>query len=181
MRDARDRRSGRRRPVSAGGGRGLAGALVLCLAAAPALAQVSDPAAPAEPLTGPEKLARQQKIAAAECARYDGVFSLAPGAVTEIDLTGDREPEMIVDFRFFACSTVHQLYCATDACPLQVHEGVATTTWRALDWRLVEWGPDRVLMMMREGDICGAATPEVCYEAAIWRNGRFLTAGPIPR
>ena len=180
MRERRDRRSGRRRPVSAGGARGLTGALALCLAAASALARASDPA-PAEPLTGPEKLARQQKIAAAECARYDGVFSLAPGAVTKIDLTGDREPEMIVDFRFFSCSTVHQLYCATDACPLQVHEGGATTTWRALDWRLVEWGPDRVLMMMREGDVCGASTPEICYEAAIWRNGRFLTAGPIPQ
>lgn len=157
-----------------------AGAVLLALSAAAAQAQTVD-ALPGGPLTGPQKLARQQQVAAAECARYDGVFSMAPGAVTEIELTGDRTPELIVDFRFFTCSTVDRLYCATDACPLQVHEGYVTTTWRALDWQVVEWGPDKVLLMMREGDVCGAWSAETCYEAAVWKGGRFLTAGPIPQ
>lgn len=131
-------------------------------------------------LTGLEKLDRQKVVAAEQCARYDGAFSLRPGAVVEVDLTGDGAPEMVVDFRFFACSTFERLYCATDACPLQVHEGAVTTTWRALDWQVLDWGPDRVLLILREGDVCGASPEESCYEAVVWRNGRFLTAGPIP-
>ena len=47
-------------------------------------------------------------------------------------------------------------------------------------WRLVEWGPDQVLLIGRDGGWFGGAGAEVCYEALLWSNGTILTVGPAP-
>ena len=52
--------------------------------------------------------------------------------------------------------------------------------WQATGWRLVEWGPDQILLIGRDGGWCGGAGAEVCYEALIWSNGNILTVGPDP-
>ena len=52
--------------------------------------------------------------------------------------------------------------------------------WQATGWQMIEWGPDTILLIGRDGGWCGGAGAEVCYEALVWSNGQVLTVGPKP-
>ncbi len=120
--------------------------------------------------------------AAEECrSLQDGEFDIG-GAVTEVELRsqfGSIAAEL-VDESKYDCSTVASLYCGTGGCMLNLIVEGTVYAWQTTAWRLVEWGPDQILLIGRDGGWCGAASAEVCYEALIWSNGRFLSVGPAP-
>ena len=120
--------------------------------------------------------------AAADCrALENGVFTVGE-AVKEIELRsqfGVVEVELI-DESQYACSSAASLYCGTGGCMLNLVIDGAVSAWQATGWRLVDWGPDRILLIGRDGGWCGGAGAEVCYEAVVWSNGRILSVGPAP-
>lgn len=120
--------------------------------------------------------------AAADCHALDNGAFDAGEAVTEIELRsqfGTVRAEL-VDESHYACSTAASLYCGTGGCMLNLIVDGTVQSWQATGWRLVDWGPDRILLIGRDGGWCGGAGAEICYEALIWSNGRILTVGPEP-
>lgn len=121
--------------------------------------------------------------AAADCrALENGDFEVGE-AVKNIELRsqfGVVEAELI-DESQYACSSAASLYCGTGGCMLNLVIDGAVSAWQATGWRLVDWGPDRILLIGRDGGWCGGAGAEVCYEAVVWSNGSILTVGPVPQ
>ena len=120
--------------------------------------------------------------AAATCSDFEnGAFD--PGdAVTEITLTsqfGSIDAELMDESKY-ACSSAASMYCGTGGCMLNVVIDGTVTSWQATGWRLLDWGPDTILLIGRDGGWCGGAGAEVCYEALVWSNGKVLTVGPEP-
>jgi hypothetical protein len=131
--------------------------------------------------TSPEA---QQLIdrAAADCSAFENGEFDAGHAFTTIELSsqfGTVEAEL-VDESEFACSSAASLYCGTGGCMLNVIIGDTVSAWQVTGWRLIDWGPDRILLIGRDGGWCGGAGAEVCYEALVWSNGKVLTVGPAP-
>jgi hypothetical protein len=120
--------------------------------------------------------------AAADCRSFENGEFDAGNAVTEIELRsqfGSVQAEL-VDESEFACSTAVSLYCGTGGCMLNLIVDGTVHAWQATGWKLIEWGPDQILLIGRDGGWCGGAGAEVCYEALVWSNGRILTVGATP-
>ena len=120
--------------------------------------------------------------AAADCQSFENGEFDAGDAVTEVELRsqfGTVQAEL-VDESEYACSSAASLYCGTGGCMLNLIVEGTVHAWQATGWRLIEWGPDRMLLIGRDGGWCGGAGAEVCYEALVWSNGRILTVGPPP-
>ena len=120
--------------------------------------------------------------AAADCQSFENGEFDAGNAVSVIELTsqfGTVEAELIDESKF-ACSSAASLYCGTGGCMLNLIVDGKISAWQATGWKLIEWGPDRILLVGRDGGWCGGAGAEVCYEAVVWSNGKFLTVGPAP-
>lgn len=114
--------------------------------------------------------------ARALCEGFEnGSFSTTAGTVTRIDVTGDGEPESLIDESTYGCSSAASMYCGTGGCGLvAVVEGKAFR-FLVKGWRVVEWGPDRVLLIAIHGYECGGTNLRRCYEALVWSEGRFAT------
>lgn len=111
----------------------------------------------------------------ADCAAFDGTFSLAPGAVSEVRFAEDVRG-WVVDEGGFRCTTAASLWCGSGGCSLHLIAGEGPPLQRqATGWRIVDWGPLRVVLLGRDGGWCGGAGAEVCVEALVWSAGRFLS------
>ena len=120
--------------------------------------------------------------AAADCGSFENGEFDTGNAVTEIELRsqfGAVNAEL-VDESEYACSSAASLYCGTGGCMLNLIVDGTVQAWQATGWRLVEWGPDQILLIGRDGGWCGGAGAEVCYEALVWSDGKILTVGPAP-
>jgi len=120
--------------------------------------------------------------AAADCRSFENGEFDAGDALTVIELRsqfGNVEAEL-VDESQFACSTAVSLYCGTGGCMLNLVIDGKVRAWQATGWQLIDWGPDRILLIGRDGGWCGGAGAEVCYEAIVWSNEKILTVGPDP-
>lgn len=120
--------------------------------------------------------------AAADCRSFNNGEFDAGGAVFEIELSSQFGAVVaeLVDESKYACSSAASLYCGTGGCMLNLIVDGTVRAWQATGWRLIEWGPDRILLIGRDGGWCGGAGAEVCYEALVWSNGKILTVGPPP-
>ncbi|MEZ5911744.1 MAG: hypothetical protein R3D84_05495 [Paracoccaceae bacterium] len=116
--------------------------------------------------------------AAAACTDFENGTFAAGDAVTSVDLTGDDQPDTVIDSAKFTCSSAATMYCGTGGCSLYAVVGDQRYEWQALGWKLVDWAPDRILLIGRDGGWCGGAGFERCFEALNWSEGRFLTAMP---
>ena len=122
--------------------------------------------------------------AAADCQSFENGEFYAGDAVTLIELSsqfGTVEAEL-VDESQYSCSSAASLYCGTGGCMLNLIVDGKISAWQATGWKLIDWGPDRILLIGRDGGWCGGAGAgaEVCYEAVVWSNGKVLTVGPAP-
>ena len=120
--------------------------------------------------------------AAADCQSFENGEFDQGDAVTEIELRSQfgAVSAELVDESQYACSSAVSLYCGTGGCMLNLVVNGETMAWQATGWRLIDWGPDRILLIGRDGGWCGGAGAEVCYEALVWSNGKVLTVGPAP-
>jgi hypothetical protein len=120
--------------------------------------------------------------AAEDCQSFENGEFHAGNAVSVIELSsqfGTVEAELI-DESQYSCSSAASLYCGTGGCMLNLIVNGNISAWQATGWELIDWGPDRILLIGRDGGWCGGAGAEVCYEAVVWSNGKFLTVGPAP-
>jgi|GEM_PF-3394454 len=120
--------------------------------------------------------------AAADCRSFENGEFNAGEAVTEIELGsqfGTVSAE-IVDESKYACSSAASLYCGSGGCMLNLIVDGTVMAWQATGWRLIDWGPDRILLIGRDGGWCGGSGAEVCYEALVWSDDKILTVGPAP-
>ncbi len=120
--------------------------------------------------------------AAAECSGFENGAFDAGDALSEIELRsqfGSVTAELL-DESEYACSSAASLYCGSGGCMLNLIVDGAVQAWQATGWRLIDWGPDTILLIGRDGGWCGGAGAEVCYEALVWSNGAILTVGPAP-
>ena len=125
--------------------------------------------------TTQEPLDRIIAEARSDCASLDGEFSLLGEAVVEIDLTGDNEPETLLDASRFSCSTSASLFCGTGGCSISVLVDGQTYQWLSRGWKVVEWEPHIVLLLDRHGSDCGGNNMRSCVEALTWTEGGFST------
>ncbi len=120
--------------------------------------------------------------AAADCHSFENGEFDAGDAVTTIELRsqfGVVDAEL-VDESQYACSSAASLFCGTGGCMLNLIVDDEIRAWQATGWQLIDWGPDRILLIGRDGGWCGGAGAEVCYEAVVWSDGKILTVGPAP-
>ncbi|MFK7746134.1 MAG: hypothetical protein AB8B47_13850 [Roseobacter sp.] len=120
--------------------------------------------------------------AALDCRSFENGEFDAGDALTVIELLsqfGNVQAELI-DESQFNCSTAASLYCGTGGCMLNLVIDDSVRAWQATGWQLIDWGPDRILLIGRDGAWCDGAGAEVCYEAIVWGSGKILTVGPEP-
>lgn len=120
--------------------------------------------------------------AASDCKSFENGEFDEGDAVTEITLRsqfGNVVAEL-VDESKYACSSAASLYCGTGGCMLNLVVDGMAQAWQATGWQVIEWGPNTILLIGRDGGWCGGAGAEVCYEALVWSNGKVLTVGPAP-
>ncbi|AXT27498.1 hypothetical protein D1823_13500 [Ruegeria sp. AD91A] len=137
---------------------------------------------PTTVLAASQEAQRIIESAAADCKNFENGEFDQGDAVTEIELRsqfGAVKAE-IVDESQYSCSSAASMYCGTGGCMLNLIVDDETMSWQATGWRLIDWGPDRILLIGRDGGWCGGAGAEVCYEALVWSNGKILTVGSSP-
>jgi hypothetical protein len=117
------------------------------------------------------------KDAAAQCAQIDnGVFSPGDAPLIDTELTGDAQPEQIIDWSSFTCSTVAAFVGGTGGTPISVLAGGQRFDWTVLDYKVVpmKYAPP-VLLMMMHGSECNATGALACFEAVVWGGETFLS------
>jgi hypothetical protein len=112
------------------------------------------------------------------CSGEKGTFTMAPGAVTPIDLSGDGKPDEIVDASKFNCSTAASLYCGNGGCPVTAIVSGKSTEFFAQGWKTVDWAGSKILLLGVHGSRCGALGTTRCFEAVTWSEGSFRTVAP---
>lgn len=117
--------------------------------------------------------------ARALCEGFEnGRFEAPPGTVTETDLTGDGVAETIVDERRYTCSSAASMYCGTGGCNIVVLAGGGAHRFLVKDWRIIDWGPDRILLTAVHGANCEGTNLRRCYEALVWSEDAFRSVRP---
>jgi len=118
--------------------------------------------------------------AASQCAAFENGRFDPRDAVTGIELRSQASSVAaeIVDESAYSCASAASMYCGSGGCMLHLVVGDRIWSWQATGWRLVDWGPSRILLIGRDGGWCGGAGSEVCFEALVWSDGRILTVRP---
>ncbi len=111
--------------------------------------------------------------AKADCASFDnGTVTMAADAVTPVDLTGDGQPESIVDWSKFTCSTMASAWGGTGGSMVSVLIGDTRSDYMALGWKVIDFaGP--VLLLQVHGAECGGTGSDPCVDAEVW-NGQVM-------
>lgn len=113
--------------------------------------------------------------ATADCASFDkGVLTVNPSAVHQIELTGDSNPETLVDWAGFDCSTMASAWGGTGGNLLSVLINGQRSDFMALGWTVAQVnGP--VLVLALHGSECHATGSEPCAEALVWGGDSLLS------
>ncbi|MEM9046071.1 MAG: hypothetical protein AAGC81_15390 [Pseudomonadota bacterium] len=112
----------------------------------------------------------------ADCAEFeDGALDVKPGAVSQVELTGDDRPEEIVDSRFLSCSSAASLYCGTGGCSIWVLAEGTTRNLLVKDWQVVDHFGTPVLLSNIHGSECGGDNTRRCARAYVWSQGSLQT------
>jgi hypothetical protein len=126
------------------------------------------------------ELALKKVIERAEqdCKGYqDGKLIMTKKAWPRIDLTGDGNPDVIVDARRFRCSTAATLWCGTGGCPITVITDGRAHEFLAKGWKVVDWSNLRILLLEVHGSECGGTNLRNCVRAVVWSEGAFRSVG----
>lgn len=133
----------------------------------------------ATPAAGAESADAAIEAARAACAGWEnGELAVEDGAITEIDLTGDGQPETVLDESRLACSSALSLFCGTGGCMVHVFGAPQPYSRLAKGWRVIEWSGDRILLFALHGAECGGTNLRHCYEAVSWSDDGFQSVRP---
>ncbi|MCU0828220.1 MAG: hypothetical protein MUE52_12635 [Tabrizicola sp.] len=111
------------------------------------------------------------------CAGFDnGQITVAPTAVQTVELTGEGEPETIIDWGGIDCSTMASPWGGTGGSTLTILAGGQRFDHMAFGWQVVDFdGP--VLLLAQHGINCNATGADRCVQALIWTAGTLTGAG----
>lgn len=118
--------------------------------------------------------------AAADCASFEnGELLVGEESTNSVDLTGDGEPEVILDTEFLRCSSMAMApYCGSGGCALYAIVDEELFEWQSLGWRVIDWDGEPILLIGRDGAWCGVSSAGFCFEALYWNGETFLTVMP---
>lgn len=113
--------------------------------------------------------------AAAMCTEQDnGVFS-SEGAVLSLDVTGDGQPDTVVDEVLFTCSTAASLYGGSGGSMIHVFVGDVQSDFLVQGYEVLNWGGRSILLLALHGTSCNGIGADPCFEALVWNTDRFMT------
>ncbi|MEL6197912.1 MAG: hypothetical protein AAFT19_08700 [Pseudomonadota bacterium] len=103
-------------------------------------------------------------------------------AVVAIDVTGDGEPEQILDYTHAGCADDPlRPYCGNGGCSLSVFAGGKVHEFLALGWRVYRWETPQieqpVLLTYVRGYECNDVQAP-CVIAWTWAEDRFVSVRP---
>ena len=117
----------------------------------------------------PQTLLEKVDQAKRACLAFEnGEFALEWGAVTRVDLDGDRRPDWVLSEARFACSTAASLYCGTGGCMSHFLIGDQSASLLNQGWELSNIGRHRVLLADVHGSRCEGIGPTPCVTASVW-------------
>jgi hypothetical protein len=106
-----------------------------------------------------------------ECTKLDdGKFNATDQAITLHDLTGDGQPEEIVDASQFSCSTAASLWGGTGGTYLWIIVDGKTYEFLAHKWQVVDVDGQKVILLAVHSSEC-SDTIGPCYRALVWDDG----------
>jgi len=106
---------------------------------------------------------------------FQGSLNIKEGALSEVDVTGDKIPDEIVDWRHLQCSTALTTYCGSAGCPVTIIVDNEVKFRRHVqDWTIVEWHSP-ILLFAVHGIECGDSNLGRCIRAVVWNDGEFKT------
>ncbi|OSP56091.1 hypothetical protein [Pseudoruegeria sp. SK021] len=121
---------------------------------------------------------------AADCSGLDGgTLTVNDGAVGQIDLTGNGEPDWFIDDLHLDCSSAHSLFCGgTGGCGLTLVVGDTATDYLTKGWDVTNLGPIRTVLMQVHGANCGGTNLVYCVDALVWdpEAATFRSVAPTP-
>jgi len=113
--------------------------------------------------------------AAAMCTEQDnGVFS-SEGAVRSLDLTGDGQPDTLVDQLLFTCSTAASLYGGSGGSMINVFVGEVQSDFLVQGYEILNWADRTILLLALHGTNCNGIGAAPCFEALVWNGDRFMS------
>jgi hypothetical protein len=113
--------------------------------------------------------------AAAMCAEQDnGVFS-SEGAVRSLDVTGDGQPDTLVDELLFTCTTAASLFGGSGGSMIHVIVGDVQSDFLVQGYELLNWADRTILLLAVHGSSCNGIGADPCFEALVWNGERFLS------
>ena len=106
-----------------------------------------------------------------QCQGFEqGVFETTDDVLAQVDISGDGNPDTLVDGHGFRCSS-GSLYCGTGGCPLTVVVDGTRTDLLAKAWQVIDWSSQPVLLLQVHGSGCGGTNLRSCVEALVWSEG----------
>ncbi len=116
--------------------------------------------------------------AAAMCADQDkGVFG-SEGAVLHLDVSGDGQPDTLVDEGRFTCTTAASLYGGSGGSMLHVIVGDVQSDFLVQGHEILNWAGRTILLLALHGSACNSIGADPCFEALVWNGERFLSVRP---
>jgi hypothetical protein len=113
--------------------------------------------------------------AAALCAEQDnGVFA-SDGAVRSLDVTGDGQPDTLVDELLFTCTTAASLYGGSGGSMIHVFVGDVQSDFLVQGYEVLTWAGRTILLLAVHGSSCNSIGADPCFEALVWNGERFLS------
>jgi hypothetical protein len=141
-----------------------------------AAALIAVSAIPAHAATVDEVLAE----AGAFCASFEnGVLTVGPDTVQQVELTGDGAPETVIDWSGLDCSTMASAWGGTGGSSLTVLVDGQRFDHMALGWEVVDFGGP-VLLLSVHGVNCDATGSDRCVQALVWSAGKLAAAKGAP-
>jgi hypothetical protein len=115
--------------------------------------------------------------AAAFCAGFEnGQITVGPDVVQSLELTGDSQPETLIDYSGIACSTMASPWGGTGGTTLTILIDGQRFDHLAYGWTVVEFdGP--VLLLAQHGVNCGKTGSDRCVQALVWTAGTLTGPG----
>ena len=102
----------------------------------------------------------------ADCKGFEnGTLEIGADAIRQVDVTGDREADWILDSGKLACSTAASLFCGTGGCAVTFLSGDHVLETIAKGWRVASFPPLTVLLLQVHGSECGGTNLRPCVRA----------------
>lgn len=129
------------------------------------------PVAPASASDIADKIIAQSR---GECRSFEGgVLELTKQAVTRADVSGDGQPDEIIDSSRFSCSSAASLFCGSGGCAVTIIVNDKPTEFLAKGWKIIKWDGQPILLLAVHGSECGGSNLRRCYRAVVWSDGKF--------